>query len=351
MNLKTKNKKNKIFKRRAAGIVDVAKLAGVSYQTVSRVINHSSQVRLETRERVLAAITKLDYHPSLAAQALVTGRSRTLGVVSFDTTLYGPASTLLGIEQAAHEAGYHVGIASLQAQTRESVALAILRLRSQGVDGIVVITPQKPAVTALQNLSIDIPIVAVEAGPNDSVPVVAVDQFGGAFIATRYLLELGHHTVWHISGPSDWLEAEQRIDGWRQALTDAGAPIPRLWRGDWSPRSAYEIGQQLIQQPNVTAVFVSNDQMALGLLHLLYEANRHIPQDISIIGFDDIPEAAYFTPPLTTVRQNFTELGRRCLKILVDQIENGERSYSRTVVPTEFIIRRSCTTPKNSNGY
>ncbi|WP_437580778.1 LacI family DNA-binding transcriptional regulator [Sorangium sp. So ce887] len=327
--------------RRAAVMVDVAKLAGVSYQTVSRVLHDSPHVHRDTRERVLDAIRQLDYRPSSVAQALVTGRSRTLGVVSFDTALYGPASTLLGIEEAAHDAGYGISIASLKSLSRAPVVEAVQRLCDQGADGIVVIAPQRSAVDALRHLTSDVPVVAVEGGPDDSFPVVAVDQLGGAVAATRHLLDLGHRTVWQIAGPPDWLEADQRIDGWRSALMAAGAEIPPLLRGDWSARSGYALAPQLVRTPGVTAVFVANDQMALGLLRFLHESGRETPQDISIVGFDDIPEAAYFTPPLTTVRQDFSEVGRRCLHLLLDQIESGQRSSSRVVVETELVLRKS----------
>src|SRR4051812_12021024 len=222
--------------RRRAVMADVAELAGVSHQTVSRVINDSAHVRPETRQRVLAAMDRLDYRPNPAARALVTGRSGTLGVVSFDTTLYGPASTLFAIEQAAHAAGYFITIVSLHALDRVSVLGAIERLRVQGVDGILVISPQEGAAEALVNLPADIPLVAVEAGPAGAVPVVAVDQFGGAQSATRLLLDLGHRSVWHVAGPRDWLEAQQRVEGWRAAVGAAGAEAPPVLTGDWSPR-------------------------------------------------------------------------------------------------------------------
>lgn len=328
-------------------MVDVAKLAGVSYQTVSRVLHDSPHVRRETRERVLDAIRQLDYRPSSVAQALVTGRSKTLGVVSFDTTLYGPASTLLGVEQAAHAAGYGISIASLTSLSRAPVVSAVQRLRDQGAGGIVVIAPQKSAVDALRHLDSDVPVVAVEGGPDDSVPVVAVDQFGGAAAATRHLLELGHRTVWHIAGPADWLEAEQRIDGWRSTLKESGAEVPPLLRGDWSARSGYELASDLVRKNGVTAVFVANDQMALGLLRFLHESGREAPRDISIVGFDDIPEAAYFTPPLTTVRQDFSEVGRRCLYLLLGQIESGQRAWTRVVVEAELVLRKSTTVPRS----
>src|SRR4051794_30259259 len=182
-------------------MTDVAKLAGVSHQTVSRVINSSSQVRPATRDRVLAAMAELDYRPNSAARALVTGRSRTLGVVSFDTTLYGPASTLYAIERAAHDAGYFIMTVSVEALDRESVLDAVDRLRLQGVEGILVIAPLKGAGEALVEIPPGLPLVAVEAGPADALPVVAVDQGAGAELATPPPLALGPPTVPHIPGP------------------------------------------------------------------------------------------------------------------------------------------------------
>src|SRR3954449_6915542 len=335
----------RLGRRRTAVMADVAKLAGVSHQTVSRVINDNAHVRPETRRRVLAAMRQLDYRPNPAARALVTGRSRTVGVVSFDTTLYGPASTLFAIEQAAHAAGYFITIVSLQALDRASVMGAIERLRVQGVDGILVISPQEGAAEALVNLPADMPLVAVEAGPAGSVPVVAVDQFGGAASATRLLLDLGHQAVWHIAGPRDWLEAQQRVDGWRAAVETAGAEAPPVLTGDWSPRSGYHLGERLADDPSVTAVFVANDQMALGLLRALHERDRRIPDSISVVGFDDIPEAQYFTPPLTTVRQDFGEMGRIALRLLLDTMQGAGTTAARLTVAPELVVRRSTGPP------
>jgi len=322
-------------------MADVAQLAGVSHQTVSRVLHDSPHVSPDTRERVLSAMRQLDYRPNTVAQALVTGRSRTLGVVSFDTTLYGPASTLLGIEQAAHDAGYGVSISSVRSLNRPSVIAAVHRLRDQGVDGVVVIAPLRAGVEALRNLRPDFPLVAVEAGPDASIPVVTVDQVAGAAAATRHLLDLGHRTVWHVAGPADWKEAEERVEGWRKALRAAGVPFPPMLRGDWTARSGYVLGRALLEVREMTAVFVANDQMALGLLRRLHEAGRDVPRDLSIVGFDDIPEAAYFTPPLTTVRQDFPELGRRCLHVLLARIEGEPRSIERVVVAPELVVRAS----------
>jgi DNA-binding LacI/PurR family transcriptional regulator len=329
-------------------MADVARAAGVSHQTVSRVINGADSVRAETRERVLQAMRELDYRPNSLARALVTGRSWTLGVVSFDTTLYGPASTLFGIERAAHAQGYLVSIVSVTSLDRDSVLAAVEQLRGQGVDGILIITPQEAAVEAVLHIPRDMPVVAVEAGPEQAVPVVTVDQVAGAAAATRHLLELGHRTVWHVAGPSDWLEANQRIEGWMTALEEAGADAPPVLSGDWSARSGYELGKRLATVREVTAIFAANDQMALGILRALYEAGREVPRDLSIVGFDDIPEAQFFTPPLTTVRQDFNEVGRQSLMLLLDEIGADTRTSSRVVVPPKLEVRDSTAPPRGT---
>jgi len=324
---------------------DVGRVAGVSHQTVSRVINGSPHVRPETRDRVLAAMRELGYRPNPVARALVTGRSRTLGVVSFDTTLYGPASTLFGIERAAHEAGYFMIVASLEELSRASVVDAVERLRRQGVEGILVIAPHLEAGDALLHARTDLPLVAAEAGPEHGIPVVAVDQLAGATSATQHLLDLGHETVWHITGPTNFIESQQRRHGWQVTLEAAGAEVPPPLVGDWSPRAGYELGRRLSREPAATAVFVANDQMALGLLRALHEAGRAVPGEISVVGFDDIPEAAFFQPPLTTVRQDFIEMGRRSLRLLLRTIENGRRSEEGSLVPPELIVRGSTGSP------
>jgi DNA-binding LacI/PurR family transcriptional regulator len=321
-------------------MADVARLAGVSHQTVSRVLHDNPNVRGETRERVLSAIKQLDYRPNSMARALVTGRTKTLGVISSDTTFYGPASTLFGIERAAHDAGYAVIVSSLRSVNRGLVLEAVQRLRDQGVDGVAVIAPLRAGSDALRHLKSDIPVVALEAGQNASIPVATVDQRAGAAAATRHLLSLGHKTVWHLAGPADWQEAEERIVGWKSALEVAGVAVPPPLRGDWSPRSGYEAAAQLLEIPNLTALFVSNDQMALGVLRRFHEASREVPHDVSLVGFDDIPEAAYFTPPLTTVRQDFSELGKRCLELLLARVEGAEQP-TRMVVPPELVVRES----------
>jgi DNA-binding LacI/PurR family transcriptional regulator len=305
------------------------------------VVNGSERVAEPTRERVLEAMRMLDYQPSSVARALVTGRSRTVGMVSFDTTLYGPASTLFGIERAAHEADYFTSIVSLAAVDRPAVVAAVERLRRQGVEGILAITPQRAAIGALGAVSPEVPLVAVEGGPDGGVPVVAIDQFAGAAAATRHLLELGHETVFHIAGPPDWQEAELRLQGWRETLLEEGAAVPAPLAGDWTPASGYELGRRVAEMGQVTAIFVANDQMALGVLRALDQAGRRVPEDVSVVGFDATPESGFFAPPLTTVRQDFIELGRRSFELLRRQMERGAPREGRITIDPELIVRES----------
>ena len=322
-------------------MADVAGLAGVSPQTVSRVVNESGYVGRVTRERVLAAMRDLNYRPNPAARALVTGRSNTLGVVSIDTTLFGPASILLGLERAAHSHGYYVSIASLESFAPGAVLNAVERLERQNVEGILINAGQGGVAHDLGHASTSVPLVAVEDDASSSIPVVAVDQFAGAVAATRLLLELGHRTAWHIAGPVDWESGRRRLEGWRTTLEDAGAELPSPLFGDWSPGAGYELGRRLAADPEVTAIFVANDQMALGVLRALHLAGREVPGDVSLVGFDDIPEARYLTPPLTTVRQDFDEVGRRSLLRLLQAIDPDAEASPRVTVTPELIVRDS----------
>ncbi len=322
-------------------MADVAKLAGVSHRTVSRVVNGSTDVRAETRERVLAAMTMLDYRPNSAARALATGRSQALGVVRVDTALYGPSSTLFGIERAAHAAGYHVSVASQRWLDLDSTLRAVERLRTQGVDGILVIGPRREAAIALRRLREQIAVVTVEGWPDAGVPGVAADHVLGATLATQHLLEAGHRTVWHLAGPADSTDARQRVQGWRSTLQAAGAPVPEPLQGDWSAAAGYELAREILERPEITAVFSGNDQMALGLLRRLNEAGR----SLAVVGYDDLPEAAYFNPPLTSVRWDFLELGRRAIALLLTEIAHRNGVSPRTLVAPTLVVRQVRSAP------
>ncbi|WBB80632.1 LacI family DNA-binding transcriptional regulator [Micromonospora sp. WMMD882] len=326
---------------RAAVMSDVARLAGVSHQTVSRVLNNHPSVREETRQRVLRAVHQLNYRPNALARGLAGRRSRVIGVISFDTILYGPAATLLGVERAARAAGYGISIVTLERLDRAGVASAIDALTEQSVAGVVLIAPMLTAAVAVSGLPTGVPAVVVESGRAGELPSVSVDQVTGARLAVEHLLSLGHETVWHIAGPRDWLEARDRMDGWRLALEVAGRRTPPALTGDWSPRAGYEIGQSLADRPEVTAVFCANDHQALGLLRSLHQRGVRVPQDVSVVGFDDIPEAEYLSPPLTTVRQDFDEVGRRCVATLLESFgEANGHPIDRRVEPT-LVVRAS----------
>jgi DNA-binding LacI/PurR family transcriptional regulator len=321
-------------------MADVARRAGVSHQTVSRVLNGHPNVSPETKAQVLAAIRALGYRPNVAARTLVTGRTNFLGVVSVDTTLYGPASMLYGIERALHPE-YFVAVASLPAFDRSSLTEAVERFVGQAVAGIIVIAPDVNAAVALRSLAASVPLVVVGSGDYASLPSVAIDNRAGAARATRHLLDLGHRTVYHICGPDNWLDARERVEGWRDALRAAGAPEPELARGDWSARSGYEIGHALAARSEVTAVLCGNDAMALGFLRAAAERGRLVPGDISVAGFDDVPEAAYYHPPLTTVRQDFAALGVRALDSLMDLVTRGGLARPSLPIAPDLIVRSS----------
>ena len=326
---------------------DVARLAGVSHQTVSRVLNGHPHVRDATRERVLAAVRQLNYRPNALARGLASRRSRSIGVLSFDAALYGPSSTLLGIQRAAQEQRYGVSVVTLSEQDSPAVVRrAAGMLAEQAVDGVIVIAPSNAAARAVRDLPPGLPMVALEASFGKEMPVVVIDQFDGARMATEHLLALGHETVWHVTGPRDWPEALLRIEGWRAALSAAGVPTPPPVHGDWSARSGYEAGRRLAATRGVTAVFAANDQMALGVLHALHEAGIEVPEQVSAVGFDDMPEAEFFLPALTTVRQDFDEVGRCGLRTMIEMLDGAGPVAPETRVAPTLVVRASTAPPQ-----
>ncbi|MEV6694709.1 LacI family DNA-binding transcriptional regulator [Micromonospora sp. NPDC051196] len=326
-------------------MTDVARLAGVSHQTVSRVLNGHPNVREQTRLRVQAAIAELGYRPNRAARALVTGRSQVIGVVAQNTTLYGPASLLAALEQTAAESGFAVSVGSVRDLDHRSISAVVERHLAHRVAGIVVIAPVESAGEALERLPNDVPLVTVDGDPRRPMPLVTVDQAAGARAATQHLLDAGHRTVWHVSGPSDWFDSAGRIEGWRAALLAAGVEIPPLVPADWSAAAGYRCGQMLARMPDVTAVFTANDHLALGVLRALHEHGRRVPDDISVVGFDDVPEAAYFIPPLTTVRPDFGAVARASLEMLLAQIESDSGGALRETIAPSLVSRQSVSTP------
>lgn len=327
------------------GMTDVARLAGVSHQTVSRVLNEHASVRPATRERVLAAIEQLGYRRNLSARALVTRRSGMLGIVASGSSRSGPAGTLGALEQAARAAGYFVTVAIAPDPEPAAHAEIADAFVEQGVEGVVAIAPTPGVAEIAEAVSAQVPVLVVSAwDPPDGVATISVDQRGGAALAAQHLLDLGHTDVVHVSGPPDWYDATARIAGWHIALDAAGVtPRPSLV-GDWSSERGYELGRELLDDLP-TAVFAANDLTALGILRAFAEAGIRVPQDISVIGFDDFEGAANYYPPLTTVRQDLRALGAAALGSLVEVIAGGT-ALPRRLQPT-LVERSSAAAPRS----
>lgn len=324
---------------------DVAALAGVSSQTVSRVANERSNVDEETRQRVLSAMQVLGYRPNSAARALVTGQFRMIGVISFSLSAHGNSRTLQAISEAAQTAGYSVNLVGPESQTGGAMRKAFSKLTGQGVDGIIIIEAQILDHPDLR-LPTGVPVVVADGDPDQRHPSVDNNQAAGAEAATAHLLGLGHRTVWHLAGPKDSYSARRRAAAWFSTLKRAGAPVPAVLYGDWSADSGYLVGRKLAEDKDVTAVFVANDNMALGLIKALREAGREVPRDVSVIGYDDTPESGFFHPPLTTVHQDFEQVGRLCVSLLLGQFAQGRRPGGEVhSMVTPQLVERESTAP------
>ncbi|AEN08314.1 MULTISPECIES: LacI family DNA-binding transcriptional regulator [unclassified Streptomyces] len=330
--------------RREASMADVARLAGVSSQTVSRVSNGHSMVSEETRRRVLSAMKELNYRPNSAARALKSGRFRTLGVVLFTLATTGNVRTLEAISASAADEGYAITLLPVATPTSTGVRGAVTVLGEQVVDGMIVIM-EVHLLDAAISLPPNTHVVVADSDAGDRYSVVDTDQSGGARAAVQHLLDLGHHTVAHVAGPAESFAAQRRAVAWRQTLEEAGRPVPPPVDGDWSAVSGYEAGLTLAADPSVTAVFAANDQMALGVLRALHERGRRVPEDVSVVGFDDIADSASFFPPLTTVHQDFAEIGRLCVDGVLRQIRNEAAERGTTLVPTRLVVRSSTAPP------
>ncbi|MFJ3553073.1 MULTISPECIES: LacI family DNA-binding transcriptional regulator [Streptomyces] len=332
--------------RTTASMADVARLAGVSSQTVSRVSNGYAGVNEETRRQVLAAMKELGYRPNSAARALKRGEFRTIGVIIFTLSTTGNVRTLEAIATSAAREGYAVTLLPVAVPTQDEVRGAFSRLEELAVDAVIVIME----VHLLDAAMIQLPphvqvVVVVDSDAGDHYTVVDTDQAGGTRAAVEHLLGLGHRTVWHLGGPEDSFAAQRRTDAWRAALTEAGRVPPPLVRGDWSADSGYRAGLELAARQECTAVFAANDQMALGLLRALHERGRRVPEDVSVVGFDDIPEASSFLPPLTTLHQDFAEVGRLCVQAVLSKVRQDGPEPGTTLVPTRLVVRASTAPP------
>lgn len=327
--------------REVVGIADVARSAGVSMMTVSRVINDQPGVGTKTRERVRQVMKDLNFKPNTAARTLRTGKGNAVGIICLATTLYGPGVTLFGVEQAARAAGFSVNVISLDTITRATLEQAMVQLSQLPVAVVVIISPLSSSAGALRDLTGNLPTLAIWAPSDIGMAVAAVDHRRAAANATEHLLDLGHATVHHVSGPVGWTGTEQRIAGWREALEQAGRPVPEPVEGDWTAQSGYQAGLKLLRKRGVTAIFAANDQMALGVLQAARVTHRSVPGSLSVVGYDDGPDSAYYSPPLTTVRQDFKLLGERALQLALANIGHLATPTVDTLFEPELIVRES----------
>lgn len=326
---------------RPPAMTDVARVAGVSSQTVSRALRNHPYVTEETRQRVLDAVEKLGYRLNTAARALSSGRTRTIGVVSMATDSYAAAMTQSSIEHAADELGYSVVGAQISSLEADSISGALDRLERLGAEALILAVPLRVGNSRIDDVTARVPTATIGGSPVPRARSLAVDQREVARIATEHLLSLGHRTVWHVSGPDDWVDAHERTDAWREVLQAAERETPEIIYGDWTPESGYQAGLRLAAREDVTAIFVASDEMAFGLIRALHEGGRRVPEDVSVVGVDDVRLAAYCTPALTTVAQPFFELGRAAVASVTARLEDRDDPTGDLVVHPKLTIRAS----------
>jgi DNA-binding LacI/PurR family transcriptional regulator len=327
-------------------MMDIAARLGVSHQTVSRVINGMPDVAAATRVRIQKVLDEVGYRPNLTARHLVSRRSSVLGFVTFGIGLYGPSQTMLNIEQAAKEAGYNVMLAGIARENVEEIRRAVNELCAHRVAGILMHLPLEIDLALLRDLCRNVPFVAMDSDFGFEAPSVLVQQEGASRRATKHLIDLGHRHIAFLRAPLVWRAARLRYKGWSRALKAAKLVPGPCVEGDWSARSGYAAASELIKnhRGQFTALVVANDQMALGAIRAFEESGIRVPADVSVVGFDDIPEAECFRPPLTTMRQDFGTIGKLGVQCLLRQL-SGDTSAPliSTVNPT--LVKRQSTAP------
>lgn len=321
---------------------DVARAAGVSPQTVSRVANSSVKVRPETRQRVLNAMEALGYRPNYAARALKHGKFNNIGIVLFHIASFGNARILDGTIDAASENGYAVTVHVVNDETDISIRSILEQMKRLPVDGVIVVLEQRVIDFNKFKPDADLPVVLITEKPSPYCPTIDADQYGCSVSAVDYLLKKGHKTVYHISGPSSSRAAESRAKGWRQALERQGIPVPSTYIGDWGADSGYEAGMALSNEPDCTAIYAANDQMAYGAIEGLQAGGKAVPADVSVIGVDDSLVDVIPRLSLTTMRMDFEKIGKEAFARVMSQCE-GEQvpTNVKTLIPAKLIERGS----------
>ena len=327
---------------RAATIYDVARRAQVSHETVSRVLRGNPAVKAKNRERVQQALTELNYRPNATARALATSRSRRIGAMVYDLIESGPSQFIEGATEAARAAGYLLDIVSINTRDDRSVMSAIELLNQPDLAGLIAVTPTDHAREAVASTNFRIPVFqeseAEDAPQASSVSLNTI----GAELAVRHLLELGHRNIVHIAGPAGWVSARNRSHAYERTMRAAGLNPVIVESPDWAAASGHALATDM-SLDGVTAILAANDQMAVGTLLALHDRGVSVPDDVSVAGFDDIPESMFLVPPLTTVRLQFEQAGRRAVLALLAEIEGTDRPDEAGAgsVLAELVVRRS----------
>jgi DNA-binding LacI/PurR family transcriptional regulator len=326
-----------------ATLDDVAARCDVSYQTVSRVVNDSPLVAEKTRARVLQAIAELNYRPNLAARRLATQRSSLIGMIGSHMTYYGPAQVMVSIEETAKRQGYNLIFAGVENSRESELLTAIDDLCEHQVDGLVIGVRFERWVAAVREHCRDVPFVSVGNRLLREIPAVVIDQSYGIQLATRHLLQLGHQRIACITGPPDWPAAKERYRAWAKTIEKAGLELGPHVEGDWSTESGYRAAKELISSGSrrFTAIVACNDHMALGALRALHASKIRVPDQISIAGYDDLPESRFFEPPLTTVHHDFVAEGASCVNMLLQMIKRETVGATVQVLRPELVVRES----------
>jgi LacI family transcriptional regulator len=330
-------------------LYDVAREVGVSHQTVSRVVKGHVNVSPEIRARVEAGIAKLGYRPNLVARSLATSRSHRIGALVYELLASGPSKIMEGASIRAREAGYLLDIVSLDPESDGGITDAISLISQSHLAGVLAFTPTDKVVRALQSAKFAVPISLEyrwesDWGNGPGIPHMGV---GGVDLMVEHLAQLGHRRFFHVGGPKGWLAAEGRLTAYRDALGVRGLESIGESSGDWSAANGYESAMRMPLDQDVTALIAANDQIALGAIAALESRGVSVPADMSVVGFDDIPESRYFRPPLTTVRFDFAAFGRLAIDRLLSRIDDSVAPPVANSVAPAIVVRESSGSPRN----
>lgn len=331
------------MKTKAATLADVARHADVSYQTVSRVLNNSANVSAKTRKKIEQAIAELKYVPNRVAQQLVGKESKTLGLVTTSLALHAPSQIAAAVKKYAGEQGYQVLIAMIDDESDSSIQYAINELKSQRMERVIVNAPlETPVAESLVDENPDVLFLFLDVDPYSSVFNVTFNPAEGARASVKYLYDLGHRQFCLLSGPENSVPARLRLNTWRDTLASYQLNPLAVHYGKWDAQSGYLATLQMLREtPQATALLVANDQMALGTLSALHQQKRKIPQDISLIGYDDTYESAFFEPALTTVAIDFDLQGKMAVQQMLQSVESPLASRASTILPSRLVVRNS----------